>query len=274
MIINLLFVNSGLFLVCITLAGLVVGSFLSVVIHRFAILLDGDVTSCTKADRHSSALLSLWWPKSFCGTCGRPIPIYWNIPLISYLLLGGVSRCCHHKIPLFYPLLECLTAGLFLAFALHMGPGYELLLSLILVSSLLALAFIDFFTLILPNSITLTLLVAGLVINRYSLITSFNSAILGMVGGFLFFFILSEVTLKIKGEAGIGGGDLKMVAMLGAWLGWQLLPVVVLIAASLGTVISFIYLLSARKSLQSKIPFGPFLAFGGIMTLLFRTTVS
>jgi len=233
--------------------GLVVGSFLNVCVHR---LPRGE---------------SLVQPGSRCPACGAALRWYDNIPLASYLVLRGRCRSCRGPISLQYPLIELLTAALFLLAYRQGGLSAALLSDLVLLCALVVLAFIDLHHQLLPNVITypgtaLGLIFAGILPGR-----SLGAALLGAALGFGVLFLFAEIYFRWRGVEGMGLGDAKMMAMLGAFLGWQGAALALLIASLAGTAVGLGLLLARRGSLQSALPFGTFLACGGAAAALWGT---
>jgi leader peptidase (prepilin peptidase)/N-methyltransferase len=238
------------------LFGLILGSFLNVCIYRIPF--------------HRSIV----YPPSSCPHCGSGIRFYDNIPLISYILLLGRCRSCHATISLRYPLVE-LTTG-FLSTALFMGYGLSISYFMLLAfcSSLLVVAFIDMDHKIIPDVISLPGIVIGLALSLLpespvSFLDSFIGIILG--GGSL--YTIGMVYRWLRGQEGMGGGDVKLLAMIGAWMGWRSLPYVILISSLSGTIIGGGSLLLSRRRLSETIPFGPFLVLGSLLYLFFQREI-
>ncbi len=263
MSVHILQEHTYIFFLGITIFGFLVGSFLNVVIVRIPRML-----LRSESENTDSLTFNLAWPASHCPKCQKLIPWFNNIPLLSFLWLRGRCQNCHQKISLRYPLVELLTAILSLGIAQHFGPTLTTFLSLILVWSLIALAFIDFEHTILPDNITLPLLWMGLFINTFEIFTTASSAILGAMSGYLILWIIYWVFKLITHKEGMGYGDFKLLAMLGAWLGWQSLPFIILLSSFLGSMIGLSLILLKKKDKNSLIPFGPFLAIGGFVVLL------
>lgn len=253
---------TSIFLLGIIFLGLIIGSFLNVVIVRVPRMvldpIDGD----------NMQSFNLLWPCSHCPNCQTPILWFDNIPLFSYLWLKGQCRNCHQKISVRYPFVEVFTAITSVIVAYHFGLSLHTLWALILVWSLIALAIIDFEHTILPDSITLPFLWIGLFINTFETFTTANYAILGAIVGYLSLWTIYWVFKLLTHKDGMGYGDFKLLAMLGAWLGWQALPLIILIASFLGSIMGISLILLKKKDKNSAIPFGPFLAIGGYSALL------
>jgi leader peptidase (prepilin peptidase)/N-methyltransferase len=230
--------------------GLVVGSFLNVCVHRLP------------------RGLSLVRPRSHCPACSAPVRWYDNIPLLSYLLLRGRCRSCQARISLQYPLIELLTAVLFVLAYRRAGLSLTLLADLFLLCALITLAFIDLHHQILPNRITYPGTALGLLFAAILPGRSFWAALFGAAVGFAVLFLFAEVYFRLRGVEGMGMGDAKMMALLGAFLGWQGAALALLIASLAGTAVGLGLLAARRGSLQSALPFGTFLAFGGIVAAL------
>ncbi len=266
--------DSPLLLIGLTgLLGVMVGSFLNVVIYRLPIMLRyGWRVECLVflglPAEAAPAPVNLLWPGSHCPACQTVIKAYDNIPLLSYLLLGGRCRACGEKISLRYPLVELLagfSAGL-LAWRFGWSPalGFALILSW----ALLALSAIDIDQQLLPDSICLPVLWLGLLVNVFSVFSDCRDAIIGAIAGYLSLWIIYQLFKLLTGKEGMGYGDFKLLALCGAWLGWQVLPIIVLMASLFGTLAG-IYQLSRHKlALGQPMAFGPYLAAAGWLALV------
>ncbi len=263
--------------------GLIIGSFLNVVIYRLPIMLDRkwreQCQELIKAGRssqeaHPSKVSSeeeafnLIRPRSRCPHCGHPISALENIPVLSFLWLKGKCSACGQPISWRYPAVELLTAILSLAVAWRFGFGAAALGGLILTWSLIALAFIDYDRQLLPDDITLPLLWLGLLLNSFAVFTSLQSAVIGAVAGYASLWGVYQLFKLITGKEGMGYGDFKLFAALGAWLGWQNLPLVILLSSLLGALVGLAFILFFGRDRRLPIPFGPFLCFAGWIALL------
>jgi leader peptidase (prepilin peptidase)/N-methyltransferase len=271
-IVEILQNNNCLFLTMICLISLIVGSFLNVVIYRLPVILKNtNKQAALEIMGHAvkvSKPFSLSYPKSHCPHCHTSLPLWNNIPLLSYMFLRGQSGCCQNKISSQYPIVEALSAVLSLLLAWRLGPTLLLVASLLLIYSLIILSFIDVKTLLLPDQITLPVLWLGLFVNTFSLFTTPQAAILGAAAGYLFFYLIAIIALKIRKVQSLGNGDLKLIALLGAWFGWQLLPILLFISSVIGSVIGMIYLINKKEGISTQLPFGPFLSLGAFIVLL------
>ncbi|WCG84259.1 prepilin peptidase [Pectobacterium sp. A5351] len=250
--------------------GLMVGSFLNVVIYRLPIMLERrwrqDIelqTRITDSDR-VEARYNLWWPPSSCPHCQRAIAVKDNIPLFSWLWLRGRSRCCHQPVSVQYPLVEVITMLAFLAAGLLWLPGMALLGALILLSFLVVLTVIDIKTLLLPDVLTLSLLWIGLLFNLSETFVPLRDAVVGAMAGYLSLWLLYWVFKYATGKEALGYGDFKLLAALGAWLGWQALPNLVLVAALSGLIVTLIWRGLRKEDTAKPLAFGPWLAIGGV----------
>lgn len=264
------------------LLGLILGSFLNVVILRLprmmeagwrrdcAELLGTDETPSSEAEPP----LSLSQPPSSCPSCGHRIRVHENIPILSYLLLRGRCSACGTRISLRYPLVEALTALLTLTVAVQFGPTWQAGAALFLTWSLIALAVIDLDTQLLPDSITLPVLWLGLVLSLFGLFTDSRSAIIGAVAGYLSLWIVFQLFRLATGKEGMGYGDFKLLALLGAWLGWSALPQIILLSALVGALVGIGLILSGRHESSKPLPFGPYLAAAGWISLLWGETIN
>ena len=251
--------------------GLLVGSFLNVVIHRLPRMLEREWRlqcaelrgEATSADGPYNLLL----PRSACPQCGHGIRWYENIPLLSFALLRGRCSACGHPIGWRYPLVEA-ASGLLAGYAAwHFGPSAQALTAIVLVWALLALTVIDLDTHLLPDRITQPLLWAGLLVNWQGVFVPLEDALLGAVAGYLALWLVYHAFKLTTGKEGMGYGDFKLLAALGAWLGWQMLPLVILISSLLGAVVGIILIALAGHDRARPIPFGPWLALGGVVAL-------
>ena len=261
MLFSLLQEHTTLFSFSVAFLGLIIGSFLNVVIVRIPHM----VLEVFESDPPSFNLL---WPASHCPKCQVTIHWFDNIPILSFIWLKGQCRHCQQKISPRYPFVEALTAILSYIVALHFGPTLYTAWSLMLVWALIALAMIDFEHTILPDNITLPFLWVGLFANTFDVFTSAKEAILGAIIGYLSLWIIFWVFKLLTRKEGMGYGDFKLLALLGAWLGWQALPLIILVASFLGSVVGISLILLKKKDRNSAVPFGPFLAIAGYSVLL------
>ena len=262
------------------LLGLCVGSFLNVVIHRLPKMMErewqaqcaelrGEVTSST-----ADTPLSLARPRSRCPDCGHPISALENIPLFSYLMLRGKCSGCGTRIPLRYPVVEGLT-GLISAYAAwHFGPSLQAVGALLLVWALVALAAIDFDTQLLPDSITLPLLWTGLAFNLAGTYVPLETAVVGAMAGYLSLWSVYWVFKLATGKEGMGYGDFKLLAALGAWLGWQMLPAIILLSSVVGAAVGLTLIVAVRHGRNVPIPFGPYLAAAGVIAVFWGPRIT
>lgn len=253
--------------------GLIIGSFLNVVIHRLPKMMEREWhNNCLELqgkETPEQTKYTLATPRSACPKCGHQISALENIPVISYLFLGGKCKDCKTKISMRYPLIEALTGALVGLVAYKFGYTYTTLFAWIFSLSLITLTFIDFDTQLLPDDITLPLLWLGLLFNLNHGFTDLKSAVLGAAVGYLILWSVYWLFKTVTGKEGMGYGDFKLLAVIGAWFGWQLIPAVILLSSVLGAVIGIGLILFRGKSGGTAIPFGPFLALGGIVALFF-----
>ncbi|MFB9128935.1 prepilin peptidase [Paraburkholderia dipogonis] len=258
--------------------GLMIGSFLNVVVHRLPIMLDrawrAEVSEAADQPQEEDGLparYNLWVPRSACPHCGHVLSAWENLPVLSYLLLRGRCSACKARVSLRYPLLEIASAA-FAAGALALfGPTFTALAAFGLCATLLAMSAIDIDTHLLPDSMTLPLLWAGIIVNFNGMFTNLHDAVLGAIFGYLVLWVVHWVFLLIRGVEGMGHGDFKLLAALGAWLGWAALPQIVLVAAVTGAVVGLLATWRGRMRFEEPLPFGPFLAAGGALTLFLGT---
>lgn len=257
-----------------TVLGLLVGSFLNVVIHRMPRMLARDWKAQAReilelpAENLPDNDLSLVRPRSRCPHCGTLIRAWQNVPLISWLLLRGRCAACHEKISARYPVIE-LLAGLLAGFmAWRFGVSWAAIGGMLFAWSLIALTFIDLDHQLLPDDITLGLLWLGLVFSLGGVFVTPSQAIIGAVAGYCSLWLIFQSFRLLTGKEGMGYGDFKLFAALGAWLGWKLLPLVILLASAAGAVIGIATIALAGRDRTQPIPFGPFLAVAGLIAFL------
>lgn len=260
-------------LLCVLL-GLIVGSFLNVVIHRLPRMMERDWKQQAEEILHPDAVqpdrptYNLILPHSHCPHCDAEIKPWQNLPLISYALLRGRCGNCRERISVRYPLVELLTAALSGVVAWQFGSGWEAGAMLLLTWALIALSLIDADTQLLPDSIVLPMLWLGLIINSAGLFTDIHSALWGAVFGYLSLWAVYWVFKLVTGKEGMGYGDFKLLAMLGAWGGWQVLPLTILLSSLVGAVLGIIILKSRGDSNATPLPFGPYLAIAGWVAII------
>jgi len=256
---------------CMTILGLMVGSFLNVVIYRLPEMMKRSwLQQC--AERQGEAVkasppFNLFTPRSTCIHCGHKITAWENIPIISYLILRGRCSKCHARISPRYPIVEALTALVSGFVAWHYGFGFVAIAALIFVWALIALAVIDLNTQFLPDDITLPLLWIGLLININQGFTDIQSAVIGAIAGYLSLWSIYWCFKLITGKEGMGYGDFKLLAAIGAWLGWKMLPVVILLSSLVGASVGIGLILAAKLHRNIPIPFGPYLVGGAVIAL-------
>ncbi|EKP0304181.1 prepilin peptidase [Aeromonas veronii] len=262
------------------LFSLMIGSFLNVVIHRLPIMLErewqAEYRGYFSPDEGATApeRYNLMVPRSACPHCGHAITALENIPLLSWLWLKGRCRDCQTPISARYPLVELLTALLSVAVAMVITPGWGTLAALLLTWVLVALTFIDLDKMLLPDQLTLPLLWGGLLFNLAGGFVPLADAVIGAMAGYLVLWSLYWAFKLLTGKEGMGYGDFKLLAALGAWLGWQALPIILLLSSLVGAVIG-ISLIALQKHHQGKpIPFGPYLAIAGWIALLWGDTIT
>jgi leader peptidase (prepilin peptidase)/N-methyltransferase len=253
--------------------GLTVGSFLNVVIHRLPKMMEREWhANCLELQGKEvpeQPKYTIVTPRSACPKCGHQITALENIPIISWLILGGKCSNCKTKISKRYPLIEALTGALIGLVAYKFGYTYSALFAFIYVFALVALTFIDFDTQLLPDDITLPLMWLGLIFNISNGFTDLKSAVLGAIFGYLILWSVYWLFKLVTGKEGMGYGDFKLLGAIGAWFGWQLLPAVILLSSVVGAVIGIGMIMFRGKTGNTAIPFGPFLALGGIAALFF-----
>ena len=264
--------SAGTLITACSLLGLLVGSFLNVVIHRLPKMMENEWRNQC-AELHGDAPIedepfSLIRPRSRCPNCGHPISALENIPILSWLWLRGKCLDCQAPISLRYPIVEAVTGLCSAAVAAYFGYGWMLLGALLLIWSLIALTFIDADTQLLPDSITLPLLWIGLCFNLFGVFADLSSAVLGAMVGYLSLWSVYWAFKLFTGKEGMGYGDFKLLAALGAWLGWQMLPLIILLSSLVGAAVGIVLIILARQGRHVPIPFGPYLAAAGLIALI------
>jgi len=256
--------NELISLVYVFIIGLIIGSFLNTVIHRIPIMMNISDTK-NKFRRYN-----LITPLSYCDNCFSLIPFYQNIPVVSFILLSGTCPRCLSKISLIYPFIEILTGLIFILIAFFFGLSEELILYSFLASALIAVSVIDIKHLVLPNQITYSIILSGLIINTIYFDTPYLQILSGAIVGYLILFAVEKVYYMTTGNHGLGRGDAKLLAGIGSWVGILKIPQVLLIASCLG-IIFFLYTSFIKKEelrFSKKIPFGPFLSLSVYLLIL------
>jgi leader peptidase (prepilin peptidase)/N-methyltransferase len=262
-----------LLLVSIALLGLVVGSFLNVVILRLPVMLEQawrrDCREFLELPQEAPGVpFNLVVPRSRCPDCGHQITALENIPVVSYLMLGGRCSGCGKPISIRYPLVEGITAAISVLVALRFGASAQMISALVLSWALICLTLIDADRQILPDAITLPLLWLGLAVNSQGLFVAAESAIVGAAAGYGILWLVYQSFRLATGKEGMGYGDFKLLAALGAWLGWQALPTIVILSSAVGAAFGIFMILLAKLERSKPIPFGPYLAAAGFIALL------
>ena len=256
------------------LLGLLVGSFLNVVIHRLPKMMEAiwrrqcheflEIENNTGQDKKYNLIM----PRSACPHCGHQISALENIPLLSYLLLGGKCSSCKQLISWRYPCIELISAMTALVVVWHFGFSMQTVFALLLTWALIALSAIDIDRQLLPDNITLPFLWLGLLCNLPGVFTDIQSSLLGAVAGYGALWSVYILFKLVTGREGMGFGDFKLLAMLGAWMGWQVLPLIIILSSLCGAVIGIGMIVFRNHDRQTPIPFGPYLAVAGWLALL------
>lgn len=277
--------------------GLIVGSFLNVVIHRVPIMLEREwKRGCEELGVKSQpcenelevavqneppglggeapeVLYNLVVPRSRCTSCGHLITALENIPVLSYLALRGKCRHCRSPISARYPAVELLSAVLCATVAFHFGFGAAACGAIVLTWGLIVLAFIDLDHQLLPDNITLPFLWTGLALNLFDVFTTLHAAVIGAIAGYLVLWLVYQGFRLLTGKEGMGYGDFKLTAMLGAWLGWGALPGIILLSSVVGATAGIALIVSTARRRNQPIPFGPFLAAAGWLYLIWGPSI-
>jgi len=275
----------------IGLFGLAIGSFLNVVIVRLPQMLQQSwkaqsieylledhpkviASSFVPSEKTSEPTFNLFLPRSHCPSCKTPLKIWHNIPLLSFLLLKGQCAHCKKKISWRYPTIEFITALLSVIVAMHFGFSWQTLFALILTWVLILLSMIDFDHKILPDDIMIPMIWLGLFTSLFGIFLSPKDAILGAVMGYGSLYLLYQAFKLITGKEGMGFGDFKLLSLLGAWLGWQSLPMILIFSSFLGATYGLILIFFTGHNRDVPIPFGPYLAGAGWLSLIWGNTLT
>jgi leader peptidase (prepilin peptidase)/N-methyltransferase len=258
--------------------GLLVGSFLNVVIHRLPKMLEREwraqCAELSGTEAKIEAPYNLFTPRSACPQCGHKIGALENIPLISYLWQRGKCTGCQAPISIRYPVVEAASGILSAYAAWHFGFGLAGVAALLFVWALLALTCIDLDTQLLPDNITLPLLWLGLLFNLENAYVSLSTAVVGAIAGYLVLWSVYWLFKLTTGKEGMGYGDFKLLAAIGAWLGWQMLPLVILLSSVVGAVVGITLIVATKRGRDIPIPFGPYLAGGGLIALFWGNALT
>lgn len=264
--------NTAYFITVVTVLGLLVGSFLNVVIYRLPKMLNiewqAQAREILELPEEKTERFNLIKPDSHCPGCQKPVKAWQNIPLLSYALLKGKCEKCGHKIGIRYPLVELVTGLLSLAVAVKFGFGPQMMI-LLFVWMCVAMFFIDWDTQLLPDNLTMPLIWLGLIYNLLTQSVAIDLAIYGAIAGYLSLWSIFWVYKLITGKDGMGYGDFKLLAAFGAWFGISALPLIILLSSLVGAIIGIIMLRMTNQGSETKIAFGPYLIFAGMIYLFF-----
>jgi len=254
-----------------TVAGLLVGSFLNVVIHRLPKIMErqwrAECAELAGTPLPSAEPFNLLTPRSTCPKCGHRITALQNVPVASYLALRGRCAACRARISFRYPLVEILAGAIAGYIAWRYGVSVIMLGALLFAWAMIALTFIDLDTFFLPDTITLPLLWTGLLLNIGGAYTDLGSAVIGAAAGYLVLWTVFWAFKLLTGKEGMGYGDFKLLAAIGAWLGWKMLPLVILLSSFVGAAVGVALIVFTRRGRNVPIPFGPYLAAAGLIAL-------
>ena len=257
---------------CWSVIGLMIGSFLNVAIYRIPIMMQRESENYLALENDQppphTARYNLITPRSACSSCAHKLSLADNIPLLSFALLKARCRYCKARISWRYPSVELLTAVLSALVIWHLGSGIAGISGLILLWMLIAMSFIDLDTQLLPDELTLPLMWLGLLINLDGTFVPLRDAVIGAAAGYVFLWLVYWMFFVATGKEGIGYGDFKLLAALGAWMGWMMLPLIVLLSSVVGATVGLLMIALKRHHRDSPIPFGPFLATAGLLALL------
>jgi leader peptidase (prepilin peptidase)/N-methyltransferase len=260
------------------LLGLCVGSFLNVVIHRVPKMMEArwraECADFSNQEPPPVERYNLVVPRSQCPACGHRIGVFENVPLLSYAHLRGKCSACRAPIPLRYPLVEALTGALSGFIVWHFGFTIAAGAAMFYAWMMIALAFIDLDTFYLPDDLTLPLMWTGLLFNLAGGFTDLSSAVVGAAGGYLILWVVFWIFKAVTGKEGMGYGDFKLLAAIGAWLGWKMLPLVILLSSFVGAMVGIVLIILARRGRNVPIPFGPYLAIAGLIAMFYGDAIT
>jgi leader peptidase (prepilin peptidase)/N-methyltransferase len=255
------------------LFGLLIGSFLNVVVYRMPVMaqreLDNYIAHEAGKDLPHQDRFNLMVPRSACPHCGHQITALENIPVVSWLFLRGKCSACKAPISPRYPIVEAVTGLLSALMVWHFGSGWLGLASLVFAYFLIAMTLIDYDTKTLPDDLTFPLLWLGLLINLDGMIVPLRDAVIGAMAGYLALWAVYWLFKLATGKEGMGYGDFKLLAALGAWMGWAMLPTIIILSSVVGAIVGISLIVFARRDRNNPIPFGPYLAAAGMIALLY-----
>lgn len=277
-------IDPMLFTIAAVIFGMVFGSFINVVIYRLPImleqqwrsqcreLLDEDSASSTEAGEEPVSF-NLMSPPSSCTSCETPIKPWHNIPVIGWLMLRGRCAACGAPISMQYPLVEAIGGIMAGIVAYILGPGVEAIAAMAFSWALLTLSVIDLREQLLPDLITIPLMWVGLLLSLFGVFVEVHSALIGAISGYMSLWLIYWIFRLATGKEGLGYGDFKIFAALGAWMGWQALPVIIVMSSVVGAVLGLTLLSTGLQKRGQRMPFGPFLATAGWITLLWSDQI-
>jgi leader peptidase (prepilin peptidase)/N-methyltransferase len=267
-------------MLCMTLLGLCVGSFLNVMAYRLPLAIEQEFRDACResygvpAPAENELRVSLWRPGSFCPQCRTPIKFRHNLPVIGWLLLRGRCAACRAPVSVQYPIVEAVAGLMSAACVWRFGYSPELAAALVLSWGLLALTVTDLRTMFLPDNVTLPLVWLGLLLSLWGVFVDSRASIVGAAAGYGVLWSIYWAFKLLTGKEGMGYGDFKLMAALGAWLGWQALPQIVLLSALVGAVVGITLMLARKAEWSSKIPFGPYIAGAGWLALMWGESIN
>ena len=284
-VIDLFISSPWSFHLVIVFVGLLVGSFLNVVIYRLPVMMEKEWTAQCREfletgnneqkEDETQEVFNLAVPRSRCPSCSHKISALENIPVVSWLVLAGKCRSCKARISVRYPIIEAVTALLSVLVSLYFGLTWFTLAALVLLWSLIALTMIDFDHQLLPDNITLPLLWFGIALNASGAgLVSLEESVWGAIAGYLILWTVYQAFKLLTGKEGMGFGDFKLLAALGAWLGWQMLPPIILISALVGAVVGLSLIALKGQGRDIPIPYGPYLSAAGFIALLWGDSLN
>ncbi len=278
-VLDLLQTNAVVFYGVVAFAGLFVGSFLNVVIHRLPIMMENawragiEELTAPAQDTSTGEPFNLSVPRSRCPECNKLITWWQNIPLLSYLFLRGRCHNCHKPISVRYPAIELMSMLGCLCVAWQLGPSWQTVIGIVVTWLLITMSMIDFDYQLLPDNLTLPMMWIGLLASLVPVFADVHSSVIGAAAGYLVLWLVYQAFRLVTGKEGMGFGDFKLLAAIGALLGWQVLPMVILLSSVVGAVVGITLIVIKGRDKNMPIPFGPYLASAGWITMLWGDTL-
>ena len=278
--------NTTAFIITAGIFGSFLGSFLNVVIYRIPVMLDKEwreaateilteqgIDVASQESDENAEPFNLVFTRSTCPSCGHKITALEIIPILSYLFLGGKCSSCKTSISIRYPLIELLTGILFAYAAYHFGWGPKAAATMILIGFLVPLIFIDIDRKLLPDNLVYPLLWIGIFFNLHQAFVDLDASVIGAIAGYLSLWSIFWLFKLVTGKEGMGYGDFKLLGALGAWLGWKMIPLIIMLSSVVGAILGTLILFLNKKGRETALPFGPYLAIAGLIALFWGDVI-